>query len=122
MISEAQVKATSRSDHLIPLAASGAIPAYAEELHANASREHDAWDVLTTIRPPVLILQGSDDPVCPGENARLLAERIPEAELHIFNRGRHMFFIEFRQPVNSLILDFLARHPLSGGRLLSSYS
>ncbi len=89
------------------------VPAYAEELHAHASIEHDAWDLLPTIKSPALILQGRDDPVCPTENANLLAERIPNAELQMFDRGRHMFFIEFRQRVNRLVLDFLKRHPLS---------
>jgi pimeloyl-ACP methyl ester carboxylesterase len=88
------------------------MPAYAEDLHARASQEHDAWDLLPRITTPTLIIQGSDDPVCPSANANLLTERIPGAELHLFNRGRHMFFIEFRQQVNALILDFLARHPL----------
>ncbi len=88
------------------------MPAYAEELHARASLEHDAWDLLPDIAAPALILQGRDDAVCPGANASLLAERIPDAELHMFDRGRHMFFIEFRRQVNHLILDFLRRHPL----------
>jgi 3-oxoadipate enol-lactonase len=89
------------------------MPKYAEELHAHASREHDAWDLLPNIKSPTLILQGRDDPVCPVENANLLAGRIPDAELHFFDRGRHMFFIEFRQKVNHLALDFLKRYPLN---------
>ena len=88
------------------------MPAYAEELHAKASREHDAWDLLPGIMAPTLIIQGSDDPVCPKANADLLAERIPGADLYVFKRGRHMFFIEFRQQVKRLVTDFLARHSL----------
>ncbi len=89
------------------------MPAYAEELHAQASIEHDAWDWLPNIKSPTLILQGSDDPVCPSENANLLAGRIPGAELRMFDKGRHMFFVEFRQKVDRLVLDFLKWHPLS---------
>jgi len=88
------------------------MPAYAEELHGQASLEHDAWDLLPGVTTPTLITQGSDDAVCPSANAHLLAERIPGAELHLFDKGRHMFFVEFRQRVNVVILDFLARHPL----------
>jgi len=88
------------------------LPAYAEEFHAHASQEHDGWDLLPSIKSLTLILQGRDDPVCPSENASLLAERIPNAELHFFDRGRHMFFIEFRQRINRLVLDFLKRHSL----------
>ena len=89
------------------------MPAYAEELHAQASTNHDAWDSLPQITTPTLILQGSDDPVCPSANANLLAEHIPHAELHVFDKGRHMFFVEFCQKVDKLILEFLARHPSS---------
>ena len=89
------------------------MPRYAEDLHAAASQGHDAWDLLPDIKAPTLILQGCDDPVCPIENANLLAEKIPDAELQMFKQGRHMFFVEFRQQVNRLVLDFLARHPIS---------
>ncbi len=89
------------------------MPAYAEEFHARASLEHDAWELLPGMTTPTLVIQGSDDPVCPSANAHLLAERIPGAELRLFDKGRHMFFVEFRQQVNTLILDFLARHPQS---------
>ncbi len=89
------------------------MPAYAEELHASASREHDAWDLLPNITAPTLVIQGSGDQVCPSTNANLLSERIPGAELRIISRGRHMFFIEFLNQVNGIILDFLKRHPLN---------
>ncbi|MCL4562320.1 MAG: alpha/beta hydrolase [Chloroflexi bacterium] len=88
------------------------MPAYAEKLHRQASEQHDAWDLLPGIVTPTLVLQGSDDPVCPSQNANLLAERIPGAELYIISKGRHMFFIEFRQKVNRIVLDFLSRHPI----------
>ena len=88
------------------------MPAYAEELHAQASIEHDAWDWLPNIKSPTLILQGRDDAVCPSENAHLLAERIPNAKLQMLKKGRHMFFVEFRQKVDHLVLDFLKRHPI----------
>jgi pimeloyl-ACP methyl ester carboxylesterase len=86
------------------------MPAYAEELHKQASEQHDAWDLLPSIITPTLVIQGSDDQVCPTENAKILAERIPEAQLYFINKGRHRFFIEFRQQVNKIILDFLSRH------------
>ena len=88
------------------------MPRYAEDLHAAASQGHDAWDLLPGIKSPTLILQGRDDPVCPSENANLLAQRIPNAELRRFDKGRHMFFNEFRDRVDRLALDFLRRHPL----------
>ncbi len=88
------------------------MPAYAEQLHALASSEHDSWERLPEITAPTLILHGSDDRVVPVANAHLLAERIPGAQLHLVKRGRHMFFIEFRKEVDRRVLDFLAHHPL----------
>jgi len=90
------------------------MPAYALDLHEHASDQHDAWDELPSITSPTLILQGSEDPVCPSGNAHLLAERIPVAELRLVRNGRHMFFIELHREVDRIILDFLSRHPMSG--------
>lgn len=89
------------------------VPAYADALHARASEEHDAWERLPAISAPTLILHGLDDRVTPVANARLLAERIPGAEVHLVRRGRHMFFIEFGAEVDRVIKAFLARHSLA---------
>jgi len=90
------------------------MPEYAEQLHANASREHDAWERLPTITAPTLILHGSDDQVVPVANAHLLAERIPGAEIYLVPGGRHLFFIEFRSKVNPVVMQFLRRHSING--------
>ena len=88
------------------------IPEYAEKLHDQASKEHDAWDGLPSITAPTLILHGSNDRVVPTANAPLLAGRIPHAELYLVKNGRHMFFIEFRREVDCVVKAFLVRHPL----------
>jgi pimeloyl-ACP methyl ester carboxylesterase len=54
-----------------------------EELHRHASRTHDAWDVLDKITAPTLVIHGTDDELTPPENARLIAGRIPGAELEL---------------------------------------
>ncbi len=89
------------------------MPKYAEQLHAQASKEHDAWNWLPSITAPVLIMHGRDDQLVPMANAQLLAGRIPHAELYLVRRGRHMFFIEFRKEVNRVVKEFLHRHPLN---------
>jgi len=89
------------------------MPAYAEQLHARASREHDSWEHLPAITAPALVIHGGDDRVVPTANAHLLAERIPGAEIYLVRKGRHMFFIEFRAEVNRVVKEFLGRHPLS---------
>jgi pimeloyl-ACP methyl ester carboxylesterase len=89
------------------------MPEYAERLHAEASERHDTWESLSTIKAPTLIIHGSDDPVVPVENAHLLRERIPGAEVYLVKGGRHMFFIEYRKEVDRVVKEFLGRHPMT---------
>lgn len=88
------------------------IPRHAQRLHYQASEGHDTWDLLPTISNPVLVIHGSDDQVNPTANAPLLAQRIPGATLHIVDRGRHGYFIEFREEASPVVLEFLSHHPL----------
>ncbi len=88
------------------------IPTYAQKLHYLASEGHDAWEHLAGIMNPVLVLHGTDDLVNPTANSPLLAERIPGAELRLFEGGRHGYFIECRPEASDAVLEFLARHPL----------
>ena len=88
------------------------IPAYAQQLHYQASEGHDSWDQLPSITAPTLVIHGSEDRLNPTANAYLLAERIPGAELYIVEGGRHGYFVEFREEANRVVKAFLARHPL----------
>lgn len=87
-------------------------PEFAQKLHADASEGHEAWACLPEITAPTLVLHGSDDQFTPAGNAKILAERIPNAQLEIIEGGRHMFFLEFQKQVNPLVLAFLGRHAL----------
>ncbi|WP_230621025.1 MULTISPECIES: alpha/beta fold hydrolase [Nocardiaceae] len=62
--------------------------------HLRASATHDAWDVLSTIASPALILHGTDDLLAPVINSELLASRLPNAEVRTFPGVRHAFFEE----------------------------
>lgn len=88
------------------------IPDYARRLHFTASEEHDAWDRLPEIAAPTLVIHGDSDLVNPTANARLLADRIHGAELHIIPGGRHGYFVEFRATASHVVTNFLRRHPL----------
>ena len=63
---------------------------------------------LWSLRQPTLILMGSDDPLVPPVNGRILARLIPNAELCMIDDG-HLFMVT--QPVQTaaLIEAFLAR-------------
>src|SRR5215475_7132676 len=63
---------------------------------------------LPLLRQPTLVLAGSDDPIAPVINARILASLIPQAQLHIVNSG-HLFLVTRAQEVAPIIKQFLRR-------------
>ena len=81
--------------------------------HMSVSDNFDSWDGLSSISSPVLVIHGTDDRINPVKNAHLLAERIPGADLHLIEGGRHGYFLEFHPQITDFALDFLARHPLT---------
>lgn len=83
------------------------MPAHARRRHLAASNRHNAWDLLPDIGAPTLVVHGSDDRLNPTANALLLADRVPDARLHLIPDGRHAYFEEFRTQAGPLVLDFL---------------
>jgi pimeloyl-ACP methyl ester carboxylesterase len=75
-----------------------------------AMQAWDSYDRLPTIRVPTLILHGSEDRVIHVENARVLASRIPGAELAILEGAGHVYHSERAQEADELVLDFVRRH------------
>jgi len=66
----------------------------------------DAYDRLPQITTPTLVLTGTDDVLIPPANAKIIAERIPNARLIEFSEGGHLFFIEKADEVNRALLNF----------------
>jgi pimeloyl-ACP methyl ester carboxylesterase len=64
---------------------------------------------LQRITAPALIVWGKQDKVLPVTHAHIAAEKLPNAELHIFERCGHMSMFECAQAFNALVLHFLAR-------------
>ncbi|HVS44385.1 MAG TPA: alpha/beta fold hydrolase, partial [Candidatus Dormibacteraeota bacterium] len=62
---------------------------------------------LHTLRLPVLVLSGDDDPIVPVRNARLLASRIPDARLEMIRGGGHLFLLDSLDVAAPLIRGFL---------------
>jgi len=75
-----------------------------------AIRAHDTWDRLPRIVAPTLVIAGDADPLIDPENSRILAARIPGAELVLLPGQRHGFTAEKPEETNRAILDFLGRH------------
>jgi poly(3-hydroxyalkanoate) depolymerase len=62
---------------------------------------------LHRIRMPTLVLSGADDPIVPPANARLLARRIPGAELEIVSGAGHLLLMEQTDLVATRVARFL---------------
>ena len=87
------------------------MPPHARRGHFTARKEHDGWDALAKITAPTLVVHGADDVFNPAANAPLIAERVPDARLHVIPGARHAYFEEFRDVAGPLVLDFLTRTP-----------
>ncbi|HEX9122789.1 MAG TPA: alpha/beta fold hydrolase [Actinomycetota bacterium] len=70
----------------------------------------DAHDRLPEIMAPTLVLHGSEDMMIDPENARVLASRIPGAELRLLEGAGHLYHSEQAERADEIVLDFLRRH------------
>jgi 3-oxoadipate enol-lactonase len=98
-----------RTEHPGPYATLGdpSISALSARRHLRASARHDAYDELPRIAAPTLVLHGTDDQFAPVVNAHLLAERVPGAELRLFDGARHAYFEECRPEASRRVVEFL---------------
>ena len=75
-----------------------------------AAARHDTYDRLPSITAPTLVLHGTDDRLLPVQDGRILAERIPGAELILFEGAGHSYMLEKQAEADAAVLDFLRRH------------
>ena len=75
-----------------------------EQLMARST--HDVWDRLNRITAPTFIGAGRYDGIAPLSNSEAMAERIPNAELHVYEGG-HGFFAQDTSAFPD-VLGFLA--------------
>lgn len=61
---------------------------------------------LPLIRQPVLILAGTDDPIIPIANARIMRQLLPHARLHEYDDG-HLALVTRAAELGPLVSDFL---------------
>ena len=75
-----------------------------------AMQGFDSFGRLPAMSIPTLVLHGTEDlAVAPG-NARMLAERIPGAELVLLEGAGHLYHSEQAVAADAAVLDFLRRH------------
>ena len=78
---------------------------------AEAVAGFDTYDRLQRIIAPTLILAGTADQLIPSDNSRVLASRIPNAKLVLFEGAGHGYLWEAEEAANQTVRDFLRQHP-----------
>jgi poly(3-hydroxyoctanoate) depolymerase len=79
---------------------------YAHQMYAINGWTSLPW--LHRIRQPTLVISGDDDPLVPLQNARILAERIPNARLAVISGGGHLWMLEAPDRSAAVVTRFLA--------------
>ena len=75
-------------------------------IQAAACLNHDAFDALTGIQTPTLVIGGQQDLALGVEASREIAARIPGAQLKIYSQWGHSLYEEAKD-FNALVLNFL---------------
>ncbi len=84
--------------------------------HWWASVYHDTVSRLGRIQAPTLVMHGERDAMAPVANARMLAERIPDAELALVPGAGHAYALERPKESLALMKGWLdRREPISAG-------
>ena len=81
-------------------------PRFVLRRQIEAVYQHDAYDRLSKIRAKTLIVHGKKDAIFPYENALILAERIPDAEIKLYEKTGH-FLAEEGEQILKDIIDFI---------------
>jgi 3-oxoadipate enol-lactonase len=68
----------------------------------------EAYSRLAQIMAPTLVIHGESDRLVPPANARLIAERIPDAKLVLIPHASHIFETDQPAAAHHAILEFLA--------------
>ena len=76
----------------------------------HACLEHDTLDRIAGIASPTLIMAGAHDPICSPTATRWMAERMPTAEMVIFEHSSHFFLMEEPDKFMAVVNDWLERH------------
>jgi 3-oxoadipate enol-lactonase len=84
-------------------------PPHAGRRQWEAIQGWDAWDRLAGIGCPTLVLHGTEDRLVSVENARMLADRIPGAELRLLEGAGHVYHSEQPEAADGAVLEFLRR-------------
>ena len=82
------------------------IPTITADLRAMAERP-DSTPILPKITVPTLVIVGEQDGTTPPADARLMADRIPAADLAVIPAAGHLSNVEQPERFNAAVLAFL---------------
>jgi 3-oxoadipate enol-lactonase len=82
-------------------------PAEAYFAQLQAILAWEAYDRLSQISAPTLVIHGENDRLVPPENAKLIAAQIPGAKLTMIPNASHIFTTDQAEKAHQVILDFL---------------
>jgi poly(3-hydroxyalkanoate) depolymerase len=82
---------------------------YLGQLIATAGWTSLPW--LHRVHSPTLVMSGDADPIVPAVNARILAARIPDAQLELIPGAGHLLLAEQAQDCATIIAKFLNDQP-----------
>ena len=77
---------------------------------ANFILTFSSYDRLPELKAPTLVICGAKDRLIPPENSRILASRIPNAELAMIQNAGHGFITDSAEESSKIILRFLRKH------------
>jgi len=83
--------------------------------------EHDAWDVVPTVKTPTLIIAGGADRLTPLHLAERMAKEMPNASLELLPEATHFGLIEFPEAIGEAVARF-ARERVAKRRTASGAS
>lgn len=99
-----------RAQEMVKIMANRPMTPQAQMKQGQAAMAHNTYNRLPEIKAPTLVITGDADKLINVENSRIIASRIPGAELAILQGAGHMFNFEAEEEANRIILDFLWRH------------
>ena len=77
-------------------------------IQADACLNHNAWEMLSQIQAPTLVVGGEKDLTLGGEASREIAAQIPGSELRMYARWGHGIYEEAKD-FNAVVYDFLMK-------------
>ncbi|MBE9014737.1 alpha/beta hydrolase [Chroococcidiopsis sp. CCALA 051] len=71
--------------------------------------QHDTRDKIDRILVPTLVLIGKDEIFISLKFSEELATHIPNSELVVLEQGSHNYWLEFPEPFNQTVMQFMAK-------------